>query len=216
MITIEKISQSLKNTENQFHLTNKAAVLIPIINIENQLHLLFQVRSKKLKWQPGDICFPGGRVELSDISPECTAKRETFEELGIEPNQITILGQLPKFIASLGMMIYPFVAKINHPVKLNNLIINYDEVESVFTVPIEWFITHQPKQATMFSGHKPADNFPFDLVPNRTANWQKRSEYNVYFYQYNGFVIWGLTAQIINSFIHQTIKPHIKSVKTTP
>jgi 8-oxo-dGTP pyrophosphatase MutT (NUDIX family) len=98
MITIEKISQPLKNTESQFHLTNKVAVLITIINIENQLHLLFQVRSKKLKWQPGDICFSGGRVELSDISSECTVKRETFEELVIEPNQITILEQLPNLL----------------------------------------------------------------------------------------------------------------------
>ena len=201
MITVEKISQSLKNSKNQTQFTNKAAVLVPIIEIENQLHLLFQVRSKKLKWQPNDTCFPGGRIELSDISPEYTAKRETFEELGIALDQIIILGQLPKFIASFGMIIYPFVAKINHLDKLNDLIINYDEVESVFTVPIKWFITHPPKLATMFVGFKPDDNFPFDLIPNRTSNWKKKSQHDVYFYQYNDFVIWGLTAQIINSFI---------------
>lgn len=201
MITLEKISQSLKNTKNQFQFMNKAAVLIPIITIENQLHLLFQVRSKKLKWQPGDICFPGGRVELSDISPEYTAKRETFEELGITLDQITLLGQLPKFYASLGMIIYPFVAKIEHVDKLDNLQINHDEVESVFTVPLEWFIEHSPQKATMFVGFKPDDNFPFELVPNRTANWQKKSQHDVHFYQYGDYVIWGLTAQIINCFI---------------
>ena len=202
MTTIKKISQSLKKTKNQFHTINKAAVLIPIITIENQLHLLFQVRSKKLKWQPGDICFPGGRVEATDDNPEYTAKRETFEELGITIDQITILGQLPKFIASLGMMIYPFVAKIE---SLDNLLLNQDEVESVFTVPLEWFISHQPKQATMLVGFKPDDNFPFELVPNQTANWQQKSQHDVYFYKYENFVIWGLTAQIINSFI-RTIK----------
>ena len=202
MATIKKISQSLKKTKNQFHTINKAAVLIPIITIENQLHLLFQVRSKKLKWQPGDICFPGGRVEATDDNPEYTAKRETFEELGITIDQITILGQLPKFIASLGMMIYPFVAKIE---SLDNLLLNQDEVESIFTVPLEWFINHQPKQATMLVGFKPDDNFPFELVPNRTANWQQKSQHDVYFYKYENFVIWGLTAQIINSFI-RTIK----------
>ena len=201
MITVEKISQSLKNTKKQFQFTNKAAVLIPIIEVEKQLHLLFQIRSEKLKWQPGDICFPGGRVELSDINPEYTAKRETFEELGITLDQITVLGQLPKFIASLGMIIYPFVAKIGHIDNLDNLLINHDEVESIFTVPIEWFIKHSPTQATMFVGFKPDDNFPVNLVPNRTANWPNRSEHHVHFYQYNDFVIWGLTAQIINSFI---------------
>lgn len=202
MTTIKKISQALKKTKNKFHTINKAAVLIPIITIENQLHLLFQVRSKKLKWQPGDICFPGGRVEAIDNNPEYTAKRETFEELGITIDQITILGQLPKFIASLGMMIYPFVAKIE---SLDNLLLNQDEVESIFTVPLEWFINHQPKQATMLVGFKPDDNFPFELVPNRTANWQQKSQHDVYFYKYENFVIWGLTAQIINSFI-RTIK----------
>lgn len=202
MITVEKISQSLKNTKKQFQFTNKAAVLIPIIEVEKQLHLLFQIRSEKLKWQPGDICFPGGRVESSDISPEYTAKRETFEELGIAIDQITILGQLPKFIASFAMKIYPFVAKIDLLDKLDNLRINHDEVESVFTVPIAWFIKHPPKQATMFVGFKPDNNFPFDLIPNRTANWQKRSEHKIHFYHYNDFVIWGLTPQIIYNFIN--------------
>ncbi|WP_085247413.1 NUDIX hydrolase [Gilliamella mensalis] len=200
MITIENIAKQIKKQESIKFVDNKAAVLLPIVDINQQLHILFQVRSKNLKWQPGDICLPGGRVELTDISPEYTAKRETVEELGIALNQITILGQLPKFIATLGIIIYPFVGKIN---SLDTLQLNHDEVEQIFTVPIEWFIHNPPQCATMFVGHKPADDFPFDIIANRAPGWQKRSEHPVYFYQYHNWVIWGLTAQIIKHFIEK-------------
>lgn len=125
MITIEKITKQIQKKQTIKYVDNKAAVLLPIVHVDDQFQLLFQVRSKKLKWQPGDICFPGGRVELTDINPEHTAKRETAEELGVALNQITILGQLPKFIATLGMMIYPFVGTIN---SLDDLQLNHDEL----------------------------------------------------------------------------------------
>lgn len=199
MITLEKITDILKTTKHPKQINNKAAVLIPIVKVDNQLHLLFQIRSHKLKWQPGDICFPGGKVEIEDINPEQTAKRETCEELGLSINEITILGQLPKFIATLGMIIYPFVGKID---SIDNLKLNFDEVESIFTVPLEWFKNNQPVHATMQVGHKPDNDFPYNLLPNRSKDWQKRSEHLVYFYQYNNYIIWGLTAQIIKQFIN--------------
>ena len=199
MITLEKITDILKKTKHPKQINNKAAVLIPIVKVDNQLHLLFQIRSHKLKWQPGDICFPGGKVEIEDINPEQTAKRETCEELGLSINEITILGQLPKFIATLGMIIYPFVGKID---SIDDLKLNFDEVESIFTVPLEWFKNNQPLHATMQVGHKPDNDFPYNLLPNRSKDWQKRSEHLVYFYHYNNYIIWGLTAQIIKQFIN--------------
>ncbi|MBI0030087.1 CoA pyrophosphatase [Gilliamella sp. B14384G15] len=199
MITLEKITDILKTTKHPKQINNKAAVLIPIVKVDNQLHLLFQIRSHKLKWQPGDICFPGGKVEIEDINPEQTAKRETCEELGLSINEITILGQLPKFIATLGMIIYPFVGKID---SIDDLKLNFDEVESIFTVPLEWFKNNQPLHATMQVGHKPDNDFPYNLLPNRSKDWQKRSEHLVYFYHYNNYIIWGLTAQIIKQFIN--------------
>lgn len=198
MITITEISQQLAKNNSKKTIADKASILIPIIEIDGQLQLLFQIRAQTLKWQPGDICFPGGRIELMDRSPEQTAIRETYEELGIPEQDITILGQLPKFPATLGLIIYPFVAQIS---SLDKLKLNPNEVEKILTVPIDWFITNAPIQATMDVGHKPADNFPFNLVPKRTQGWQKRSEHKVLFYHYNEYVIWGLTAQITLNFI---------------
>lgn len=198
MITIDKISQQLAQKNSKKTIANKASILIPIIEINGQLQLLFQIRSQTLKWQPGDICFPGGRVELIDSSPEQTAIRETYEELGIPEQNIFILGQLPKFLATLGLIIYPFVAQIS---SLDTLKLNTEEVDKIFTVPIDWFINNSPKQTTMAVGHKPASNFPFDLIPNRSLDWQKRSEHKVFYYNYNEYIIWGLTAQITLNFI---------------
>lgn len=199
MITIENITQRIKKRNNSKYTKDKAAVLLPIVNIDGKLALLFQVRSKKLRWQPGDICFPGGRMDDSDLTPEQTAKRETCEELGIPLSEIIILAKLPKFIASFRLMIYPFVGQIT---TLANLKLNTDEVEEVFTVPIEWFINNSPQHSIINLGYKGADNFPFHLLPNITSEWQKRSEHNILYYSYNNHIIWGLTAQVLNDFIN--------------
>ncbi|KES13179.1 Adenylate cyclase, partial [Gilliamella apicola SCGC AB-598-B02] len=114
-----------------------------------------------------------------EIYRNCNGNRETCEELGLSINEITILGQLPKFIATLGMIIYPFVGKLD---SIDDLKLNFDEVESIFTVPLEWFKNNQPLHATMQVGHKPDNDFPYNLLPNRSKDWQKRSEHLVYFY----------------------------------
>lgn len=198
MITIEKVTQQIQIKKPIKPIERKAAILVPIVTIDSELQLLFQVRSQNLKWQPGDICFPGGHIEPTDLTPEHAAIRESHEELGIPSNDITILGELPKFNATIGMIIYPFVGKIESLKQLN---LNKNEVEHIFTVPIEWFRNNNPHKATMLVGHKPDDDFPFALLPNRPKEWQNRSKHTVYFYHYNQYTIWGLTAQIIKHFI---------------
>lgn len=56
------------------------AVLLPIIEQHNEPHILFEVRAYELRRQPGEICFPGGRVDQSDATEKETAIRETIEE----------------------------------------------------------------------------------------------------------------------------------------
>lgn len=198
MVTLKKITQQLQEKKSDKRKPHHAAILIPIVDVDDELHLLFQVRSLELKWQPGDICFPGGHIENTDLSPETAAKRETYEELGIHFNDITILGQLPSFIAELGFKIYPFVGIIK---SLENISINTDEVANIFTVPIKWLINNPPRQSSMQIAYRPANDFPFDLLPERSKTWQKRHEYPIYFYHYNEYVIWGLTAKLVNSFL---------------
>ena len=61
----------------------KYAVLLPLIEVENETHILFEVRSLSLRRQPGEICFPGGKIDPEDSDQRKCAIRETTEELGI-------------------------------------------------------------------------------------------------------------------------------------
>lgn len=198
MITTEYIFNKIENQIKKYNIADKAAVLIPIVrNHDDQLCLLFEVRSSTLKWQPGDICFPGGKMEVSDHNAINTALRETEEELGIEKDKIKVYGQLPSFLSAIGLKIYPVVGEcLSTHFKLNEA-----EVADTFMVPINWFISNPPLKATMEVAHKPAHDFPFELIPKRSKDWQKRSQHDVYFYHYQHHVIWGLTAQIIQRFL---------------
>lgn len=199
MISIDYIENKLSNQLKKCNLTEKACVLIPIIQDNSgQLSLLFQVRSPLLKRQPNDICFPGGRMEHIDQTPIDTALRETHEELGININTIKIFGQLPSFRSAIGFKIYPVVGQLT----CLDFALNYSEVADVFTVPIDWFITHPPLKSHKQIAVKPAIDFPFHLIPNQTNKWQIQSHYEVYFYRYQHYTIWGLTAQIVRSFIN--------------
>ena len=64
------------------------AVLLPLVKKEDGIHILFEERALTLKRQPGDICFPGGKVDVDDANEEYTAIRETIEELGLKREDI--------------------------------------------------------------------------------------------------------------------------------
>lgn len=66
-------------------------MLIPLVEKDGELHLLFEVRAKHMESQPGEICFPGGHVEQGE-NPKDAALRETFEELGIPTEKIELIG----------------------------------------------------------------------------------------------------------------------------
>lgn len=112
------------------------AVLLPLIQKDDEMFVLFEVRSLQLRRQPGEICFPGGKMDLCDQSPRETAIRETCEELGIEREHITHIVPLDYMFSPFGMVIYPFVAFVD----IVHMQINEKEVEDVFTVPLTFFV----------------------------------------------------------------------------
>lgn len=174
-----------------------AAVLIPLIIKNDKMEILFEVRSKKLNWQPGEICFPGGKIDKTDTTPVDTAVRETSEELGIAREKITVLGTMDEIISPIGVRLYPTVGHIDD-LQLN---LNEAEVAEVFTVPFSWLMKAQPRVAKMEMGTRPLEGFPFNLLPDYPDQWRKRSNYKVLFYEYQDYVIWGLTAYVLNNFI---------------
>lgn len=174
-----------------------AAVFIPLVERENGLSVLFEVRAGQLNWQPGEVCFPGGRVEPMDVDSQATAVRETSEELGIDPRDICVLGEMNEVVSPIGVILKPYVGRIaGGSCKLSK-----NEVAEVFAVPLDFLLTAEPLVAHMEMGNRPLEDFPFSLVPGYHADWMKRRTYEVLFYQYNGRVIWGLTAQVLADFL---------------
>lgn len=176
-----------------------AAVLVPLIDTKQGPAVLFEVRAAGLGWQPGDVCFPGGRYECGDDSFAKTAVRETCEELGITEDKIELCGELDYLVTHMGPIIHPFVGRLANEVKLD---CNSDEVAEIFTVPLNFLLLSEPRVAHMELANRATADFPFDLLPRHPHDWYKRKGYNIYFYEYQGHVIWGLTARILlNGFI---------------
>ncbi|MGV3487355.1 MAG: NUDIX hydrolase [Tuberibacillus sp.] len=176
---------------------HKASILIPLVQTDEGLSILFEERSLKLNSQPGDICFPGGRIESSDASPQEAAARETSEELGISAESIEIIGELGKFIPSMQLIVYPFVGILRH----SEFSINKFEVESVFTVPLTYLLKAKPEKYLVSLEPKPGNDFPYDRVAKGKAyQWRKRYITEL-FYQYKDRSIWGMTAKILDHFL---------------
>ena len=127
-----------------------ASVLLLLLPGREGPELLFEVRSSRLGWQPGDICFPGGRRENSDRNFAAAAVREASEELGIPYGDIRLCGTLDFFAAHNGFMVYPFVGiwnpaggVLSGDAVYKTWNFNKDEVAELFTVPLSWFLKNK-------------------------------------------------------------------------
>ena len=180
----------------------EAAVLLPLVQTEQGIAVLFFFFFHSLRRQPGEFCFPGGKVGCSDANNfAVTAVRETCEELGLSPEDITLCGELDSLVTHMGPIIHPFVGMLKDISKIS---FNPSEVECVFTVPLQELLSMTPRRCSMELADHPGEDFPFDLVPNRMRGWRKHKEYYVYFYEYDNHVIWGLTARMLHAFLHRS------------
>ena len=177
----------------------RSAVLIPLVEMDGEWHILFEVRASTMRKQPGDISFPGGRIDSTDRTPLDAALRETSEELGVDPTTVKLVQQLRPYIASPTFVVYPFVAVIDYDQIIHSY--NKDEVEEVFTVPVEWLLTYEPYMHLVSADPSPSPDFPFEKIMNGTKyQWGTRAT-EQWFFDYKQYTIWGLTARILKHFI---------------
>ncbi len=181
------------------------SVLVPLVYYNNTSHLLFEIRSDKLKRQPNEICFPGGKIEMGE-SPKACALRETSEELNISLDRIKIISELDYIITYSNFTLYSFLGEIDYS-DVAGMNFNKNEVKDYFLVPFDFFMEANPIHHEIEILPKTPAEFPHHLIQNgKDYNWRK-GKIPVYLYTYGDKVIWGLTARIIANMV-KIIKEH--------
>jgi 8-oxo-dGTP pyrophosphatase MutT (NUDIX family) len=151
-----------------------AAVLVPILTNGSTAQVVLTKRASHLAHHPGQIAFPGGKVDSQDTSPADTALREAREEIGLDPANVQILGAMPAHETVTGFHMTPIIGVLQHSPQF---VLNTDEVAEVFTVPFD-FVT----QTSHFR------------VESRIWQGQPRYFYTI---PYGPYYIWGATARVL-------------------
>ena len=171
------------------------AVFIPIIEVDGKDHILLEVRSQHIA-QPGEVSFPGGRVEEGEDFKDA-AIRETMEELLLDREDIEYMGYSSMIFNSSYRHVKAFYGRINkniEEIKYN------EEVESVFAVDIDYLKENRPIMYTAPYKMEFPDDFPFHKIPKGRDYKFSTGYYELYFYETSP-VIWGLTAKLLKNFI---------------
>ncbi|MCF6301736.1 MAG: CoA pyrophosphatase [Devosiaceae bacterium] len=154
-----------------------AAVLIALVKRTHGYGVVFTLRSSGLRAHSGQIAFPGGKLDASDLDPGAGALREAQEEIALERQNAKILGYLPAYMTGTNYLITPVVAEITgNPVFVPNPV----EVDEIFEVPLSYLL-HPPNYSELKlerNGHK-------------FKTWQLL---------YKSHTIWGITANLARSF----------------
>lgn len=178
------------------------AILLPLVEKEGKLWLLFETRAKTLVGhQPNEVCFPGGRREPGE-DPARTALRETWEELGIPPEEIEILAPLDVAQDISDRVIWPFLGKVT-PAGLRAMRESASEVQNTFLVPLDFLLGYPEEVYRYPVAAAVDDSFPYDRIGFPHDYPWRRGWMDVPIYEYEGHFIWGMTGRMVRWLIAQ-------------
>ena len=163
-----------------------AAVLMALTR-EDVPRLILTRRAQHMNSHAGEVAFPGGKCDSSDASIIATALREAHEEIALEPSRVQIVGELGIFTSRIGMKVKPIIGLLD---EMPTLQANPDEIESIFTVPLDVFLNQKPSY-----DHKVKYMGVNIAVPS---------------FKHEGYVIWGLTGYMIVEFMRQVYDADIE------
>ena len=156
-----------------------SAVLITLLAIKGEFHILFIRRSHQVEHHKGEISFPGGVCEKNDGGFEETALREAFEEVGIQPRDVIVLGMVDDMeTVSTQYRVTPVVGVIPSPYSFTRCA---SEVDEIITIPVAHLLdeTNGREESVVREG----------------------KTYTGSVYHYKDYVIWGATARILKNFL---------------
>lgn len=151
-----------------------AAVLIAVQQVGGTPHVILTERASTLKHHAGQVAFPGGKHDEGDKSIEHTALREADEEIGLRPDNVQILGQMPPHETVTGFSVTPIIGLVRD---CFTPILDHNEVAEIFTCPLS-HVTDSNRY----------------LIQSRRWGGQQRYYYTV---PYGPYYIWGATARIL-------------------
>ena len=154
-----------------------AAVLIPLVWYDEQWHLLFTRRTDTVESHKGQVSFPGGACDEGETTPEETALREADEEIGIQPNDVKVLGRLSNLITITYFRVTPVIGVVRWPAVFR---VGAHEVARIFTIPLVWLANS-------------SNRWQFEM-PGRTRSL-------IAYHPYDGELLWGATARMTVDFL---------------
>jgi 8-oxo-dGTP pyrophosphatase MutT (NUDIX family) len=182
----QAIRETLESREKRtisFPDYRKSAVMMIFMEKGDSPHVLLSLRTDRVSTHKGQVSFPGGSWDETDKDYLETALRETYEEVGIDPSEIEILGEYDEYISIMGFHVYVYVGALNREVKYNPCA---DEIEEILEVPFSLFYNEQ-----------------YDKCEKVTYDGR---DYDVYYYTYGSSTIWGMTARILTDFSRKVCK----------
>jgi len=159
--------------------TANAAVLLLLFEENGQLQLLLTRRAAHLRHHPGQLSFPGGKIETGETAA-AAALRETYEETGIEPQQIQLLGSLAALNTSTGFIVQPWLGYV--PAR-PRMVLQPTEVAAVLTMPLQYALPQ-------------ADG---------RSHWHQLQfgQRTLHFLPFDGQLIWGASAAMLQQLVQQ-------------
>lgn len=160
-----------------------AAVLVPLVVREGGLTVLLTQRADHLNDHAGQVSFPGGREEPHDTDATATALREAYEEVGLDPARVEILGTLPDYMTGTGFRVTPVVGLVHPPftVEADTL-----EVAEIFEVPLAFLMDPAHHEVRVFRWDGNERRFFAMPYPRPTGGAD--------------YFIWGATAGMLRNF----------------